>query len=128
MGIDLAKLTQVAVAAASKAGVTATATITRPAPPPNPVSGVASGSAVLQTVPVVQAKARRTTQSREDGAWSTAHTALFLASRDATFTPQRGDLVAFAGRAGRLVVVDEYAPTGYVIGWTLGIGEEPRRG
>jgi len=121
MALNLAKLTQTGMAAATKAGVTASITITRPVPPPDPLTGVQSGAAVSQTVDAVQAQGRKSAKAG-DAAWSSVRTALFVAARDTTFTPLRGDLVAFAGKASRIEAIDEYAPSGTVIGWFLGIG------
>lgn len=121
MALDLRTITQGAMRTATGVGVTASATITRPAPPPDPLTGVVTGTPVAQTVPVVQSAARRSAKA-SDAAWTSVRTALFLAAADATFTPQRGDLVAFAGRTSRLEALEEYAPTGVAIGWFLGVG------
>lgn len=121
MALDLAKLTQTGVKAATKAGVAVSVTITRPVPPPDPLTGVQSGTTVTQTVPVVQANSRKSAKAN-DAAWTSVRTALFLAAADATFTPQRADLVAFGGRTSRIEALEEYAPTGVPIGWFLGLG------
>lgn len=121
MALNLARLTQTALKAATRAGVTATATITRPAGPPDPLTGAQSGTAVTQTVPVVQANSRKAAKA-SDAAWTSVRTVLMLAAADASFTPQRADLVMFAGRTSRIEALDEYAPTGVPIGWFLGLG------
>ncbi|MFN9087353.1 MAG: hypothetical protein ACK6DP_12390 [Gemmatimonas sp.] len=120
MALDLAKLTQTAVGAATKAGVTTRATITRN-PVPDPITGAVSGTPVSQTVDVVQADARRYAKA-SDAAWTGVTTALFVAAADLTFTPKRGDTVLFAGITGRLIAIDEYAPTGIPFGYFLGLG------
>lgn len=121
MALDLAKLTQSGVAAATAAGVSARITITRPAPPPNPTTGVATGTAVPQSVPAIPAQGILSAKAR-DAAWSEVRTALFVATADTTFAPQRADLVAFAGQTLRVLALEAYAPTGVVIGWYLGVG------
>lgn len=120
MSLDLAKITQNAVGAATKAGVTASCTITRPAPAPDPLTGVQSGSTTTQTVRAVPTDAR-TYAKKNDAAWTTVKTALFVAAGDLTFRPQRGDLVAFGGRTSRIEALEEYAPNGTAFGYALGL-------
>jgi hypothetical protein len=119
--INFPQIAQTTVRAATAAGATAIATITRPAPPPHPLTGVQSGGSLTQTVDVVQTMARKIAKSN-DAAWSTVRTEMFVAANAAQFTPARGDLVTFAGRAGRLEAIEEYAPTGTPLGWFLGVG------
>lgn len=121
MAIDLVALTSRAIATAAESGVAARATITRPAPAPDPITGVQSGSAVSQTVDVVQAEARRFGR-RGDTTWAQASTALLVAAGSLTFTPQVGDTVTFAGTTLRVTVRDDYAPAGQVIAYFLGLG------
>jgi hypothetical protein len=120
MALDLAKITQNAVGAATKAGVTAPITITRPAPPPNPLTGVQTGSTTTQTLNAVQAQARKSAK-KNDAAWTAVTTVLFVAAADLTFTPQRADLVAYAGRTARIEMLEEYAPNGVALGYFLGL-------
>jgi hypothetical protein len=110
-----------AVRTAKRSGVAATATITRPAPPPNALTGVQAGSAVPQTVAVIQADAYRTNK-KGDAAWSTARVVLFVASEMVAFTPEIGDHCTFAGQKGRITGRDSYAPAGAVIGYFLAVG------
>lgn len=127
MGIDVVALTATGIAAAKRAGLTARITVTRPAPPPNPVTGVASGAAMSQTLDAIQAKPRRSAKAK-DGGWTTAQTVLYVAAAGLTFSPTTGDLVTFAGRTLRLAATDEDAAAGTVTGWFLHLGEEVNRG
>lgn len=120
MPLDFAKLAQTGVAAAAKVGATAPITITRPAPPPDPLTGAASGSTVTQTSRAIPSDARRYAKAG-DAAWTTVRTALFVAANDLSFTPQRADLVAYAGRTARLEAIEEYAPNGVPLGYVLGL-------
>ena len=120
MALGLAKITQTAVQAATQAGVTAPITITRPAPPPNALTGVQTGSTTAQTLNAVQAQSRKYAK-KNDAAWTAVTTVLFVAAADLAFTPQRADLVAYAGRTARLEMLEEYAPNGVVLGYFVGL-------
>jgi len=120
MGVNFALLVQTAVGVAKQVGATAQATIAR-ATVPNPLTGTVTGSPITQTVDVIQADARKYAKA-SDAAWTQVRTVLFLSARQATFTPQVGDAVTWAGRTGRLVALEEYTPAGAVIGWFVGVG------
>lgn len=121
MALDLATLTANALSTATGVGVTGRATITRPVPAPNPLTGAASSvSAITQTVDAVAGSPRRFGR-RSDAKWADATLALFIASARLTFAPAVGHTCQYGGITMRLVAVDEYLPTGAVIGYVLGL-------
>lgn len=120
MPINLGALTATAIRTASSVGVAGSATITRPLPAPDPITGTQGGAAVPQTVDVVQQDA--TQLARRNAAWSTASVALFCAAAPLAFAPRPGDTVTFGGRTVRVTLVEEFAPTGAVIGYYIGGG------
>ncbi len=120
MALDFAALMLTGVQAAQGVGATASVTITRPAPAPNPLTGVASGSAITQTIDAVPAGARTLTRGAD--AWARASVKLFAASAGMTFAPKVGDTAQFAGSTLRVTVADEFAPAGVVVGYFLGCG------
>ena len=118
MSLNLASIVSNAVKAAGS--LTSPATITRN-PLPDPVTGVVTGSAVAQTVRVLQVEARSYARA-SDAQWAGVTTAVFVAFQDCTFTPARGDTIHYAGRTGRVVALVEYTPQGAPYGLVLGIG------
>lgn len=120
MALDLVAITKRAVATAEGVGVTGAVTITRPAPAPNPLTGVASGSTLAQTVDAVAGSARKYGR-QGDSRWAQASQALFIAAGACTFPPAIGHLCQFGGVTMRVVVVDEYNPAGATIGYFVGI-------
>ncbi len=120
MAINFGAITANALRTASTVGVAGIATITRPLPAPDPLTGAQSGAPVSQTVDVVQQDA--TQLARRNAAWSTASVALFAAAAPLTFAPRAGDTATFGGRTVRVTVVEEFAPTGAVIGYFIGGG------
>lgn len=119
---NLAALTQTAMKAAQKAGLTGPLTITRPAGTTiNPTTGVASGSALTQTVTRAVGMKPGVLRAR-GGAWTEAACGVFVAASDLTWTPALYDQGTWAGRTHLITAIGIVNPTGVAIAYEFALG------
>ena len=121
MQINFGALVATGITAAAKVGATGIATLTRPAPPPDALTGIAAGSALSQSLTVVQsAPGKRRVHA--GSAWTEARDVLFIAATGLTFAPAVGHTCVFGGITGRVTAVFVYAPAGVPIAYDLAVG------
>lgn len=118
MAVDLVAVVTTAIAAAKRAGVTAAATITKPASAPNPLTGVASGSPVVQVMDVVIITPA--SLARRNQSFAEASIAVFASASAFTVDPEPGHTLQVGGKTYRVSVTERYAPSGIAIGFYVG--------